>query len=87
MIGKELKDLESLENAPKDIAAAERSRPFAEARSLGRPGAVEPFTLTIHEGRSSAWPGCSAPAAPRWRACCSAPTTPPPANCPSAARP
>ncbi|GIH73892.1 sugar ABC transporter ATP-binding protein [Planobispora longispora] len=50
MIGKELKDLESLENAPKDIAAAERSRPFAEARSLGRPGAVEPFTLTIHEG-------------------------------------
>ncbi|GAA3446009.1 sugar ABC transporter ATP-binding protein [Planomonospora venezuelensis] len=50
MIGKELKDLETLENAPKDIAAAERSRPFAEARALGRPGSVEPFTLTIHEG-------------------------------------
>ncbi|MBG0829795.1 sugar ABC transporter ATP-binding protein [Planomonospora sp. ID67723] len=50
MIGRELADLEELDDKPKELAEVERSRPFVEARGLGRPGSVEPFTLTIHEG-------------------------------------
>ncbi|GII00172.1 sugar ABC transporter ATP-binding protein [Planobispora takensis] len=50
MIGKELEDLTELDEKPKELEAVERSQPFVEARSLGRSGSVEPFTLTIHEG-------------------------------------
>ncbi|MEU7893984.1 sugar ABC transporter ATP-binding protein [Nonomuraea sp. NPDC049152] len=45
MIGQELADLEKLHGQVKVF-----DRPLVEARELGRDGAVEPFTLTIHEG-------------------------------------
>ncbi|MEV4061542.1 sugar ABC transporter ATP-binding protein [Nonomuraea dietziae] len=45
MIGQELKELERLHGEAKRFDA-----PLVEARELGRPGAIEPFTLTIHEG-------------------------------------
>jgi monosaccharide-transporting ATPase len=50
MIGKELEDLARLDEKPKAVDAVEQGAPFLEARELGRSGAVEPFTLTIHEG-------------------------------------
>ena len=63
---------------------AERSPPTLEARrrcsrrdGLGRNGrdrAVRPRPSTT--ARSSAWPACSAPAAPSSPGCCSAPTAP-----------
>ncbi|RCG30505.1 sugar ABC transporter ATP-binding protein [Sphaerisporangium album] len=46
MIGRELADLERLEGRP----LARETGPLVEARDLGRAGAIEPFTLTIHEG-------------------------------------
>nr|WP_189178684.1 sugar ABC transporter ATP-binding protein [Microbispora rosea] len=46
MIGRELADLEKLEARP----PAREGAPLVEAERLGRPGAIEPFTLTIHEG-------------------------------------
>jgi galactofuranose transport system ATP-binding protein len=46
MIGRELADLERLEGRP---PAREGAR-LVEAEGLGRTGAIEPFTLTIHEG-------------------------------------
>ncbi|GAB2927724.1 sugar ABC transporter ATP-binding protein [Nonomuraea fastidiosa] len=45
MIGKELAALERLHGAS-EVA----ERPLVEARDLGRTGAIEPFSLTIHEG-------------------------------------
>ncbi|MFI7440507.1 sugar ABC transporter ATP-binding protein [Nonomuraea indica] len=45
MIGKELADLERLHGEARVF-----DRPLVEARGLGRAGAVEPFSLTIHEG-------------------------------------
>ncbi|MBB2912067.1 simple sugar transport system ATP-binding protein [Streptosporangium becharense] len=47
MIGKELADLERLDGKPKE--PNEAAVPVVEARGLGRAGAVEPFTLAIHE--------------------------------------
>ncbi|MER5420216.1 sugar ABC transporter ATP-binding protein [Streptosporangium roseum] len=46
MIGRELADLEKLEGKP----LARETKALMEAEDLGRAGAVEPFTLTIHEG-------------------------------------
>ncbi|MEV4183451.1 sugar ABC transporter ATP-binding protein [Streptosporangium canum] len=46
MIGRELADLEKLEGKP----LARKTEALVEAEDLGRAGAVEPFTLTIHEG-------------------------------------
>ncbi|WP_433239288.1 sugar ABC transporter ATP-binding protein [Streptosporangium sp. CA-135522] len=46
MIGRELADLEKLEGKP----LARETKSLVEAEELGRAGAVEPFTLTIHEG-------------------------------------
>ncbi|MFI6799228.1 sugar ABC transporter ATP-binding protein [Streptosporangium canum] len=46
MIGRELADLERLEGKP----LARETEALVEAEDLGRAGAVEPFTLTIHEG-------------------------------------
>ncbi|WP_067177657.1 sugar ABC transporter ATP-binding protein [Microtetraspora niveoalba] len=46
MIGRELADLEELGARP----PARGGAPLVEARELGRPGAIEPFTLTIREG-------------------------------------
>jgi simple sugar transport system ATP-binding protein len=46
MIGRELADLEKLEGKP----LARETQPLLEARELGRAGAINPFTLTIHEG-------------------------------------
>ncbi|WP_431894979.1 sugar ABC transporter ATP-binding protein [Nonomuraea sp. bgisy101] len=45
MIGQELAELEKLHGEVKVF-----DRPLVEARGLGRGAAVEPFTLTIHEG-------------------------------------
>ncbi|MGP3912279.1 sugar ABC transporter ATP-binding protein [Nonomuraea sp. 10N515B] len=45
MIGQELAALERLHGEAKVF-----DRPLIEARELGRTGAIEPFTLTIHEG-------------------------------------
>ncbi|MFG1698922.1 sugar ABC transporter ATP-binding protein [Nonomuraea sp. NPDC049309] len=45
MIGKELEALERLHGA-----SEVPDRPLVEARDLGRAGAIEPFSLTIHEG-------------------------------------
>ncbi|MEV4292872.1 sugar ABC transporter ATP-binding protein [Nonomuraea bangladeshensis] len=45
MIGQELAALERLHGEAKTF-----DRPLVEARGLGRPGAIEPFSLTIHEG-------------------------------------
>ncbi|MCA2190541.1 sugar ABC transporter ATP-binding protein [Nonomuraea cavernae] len=45
MIGQELADLEKLHGEAKVF-----DRPLVEARGLGRTGAIEPFTLTVHEG-------------------------------------
>ncbi|BCJ68169.1 sugar ABC transporter ATP-binding protein [Polymorphospora rubra] len=51
MIGKELDVLERLEEQPRrDVAALESGTPFVEVADLGRKGAVEPFSLTIHAG-------------------------------------
>ncbi|GGM38762.1 sugar ABC transporter ATP-binding protein [Dactylosporangium sucinum] len=48
MIGKELAALERLEDQPKrNLSTAE---PIVVADGLGRTGAVEPFSLTIHKG-------------------------------------
>ncbi|GAA2777605.1 hypothetical protein GCM10020219_055950 [Nonomuraea dietziae] len=57
MIGQELKELERLHGEAKRFDA-----PLVEARELGRPGAIEPFTLTIHEGEVVGLAGCSAQA-------------------------
>ncbi|MET8333300.1 sugar ABC transporter ATP-binding protein [Streptosporangium canum] len=46
MIGRELADLEKLAGKP----LARETEALVEAEDLGRAGAVEPFTLTIHEG-------------------------------------
>ncbi|GAA3816811.1 sugar ABC transporter ATP-binding protein [Sphaerisporangium flaviroseum] len=46
MIGRELADLEKLDDKP----PARVSTPLVEAVELGRTGAIEPFTLTIHRG-------------------------------------
>ncbi|ETK32051.1 sugar ABC transporter ATP-binding protein [Microbispora sp. ATCC PTA-5024] len=46
MIGRELADLERLEGKP----LARQAPALVEADGLGRSGAIEPFTLTIHEG-------------------------------------
>ncbi|MBG0818799.1 sugar ABC transporter ATP-binding protein [Planomonospora sp. ID82291] len=46
MIGRELADLEKLEDRP----PARTSEPLVEAEALGRGGAIEPFTLTVHKG-------------------------------------
>ncbi|MBP2706684.1 sugar ABC transporter ATP-binding protein [Microbispora sp. RL4-1S] len=46
MIGRELAELEQLEGRP----PAREGAPLVEAVDLGRTGAIEPFTLTIHEG-------------------------------------
>ncbi|MCK2217860.1 sugar ABC transporter ATP-binding protein [Actinomadura sp. ATCC 31491] len=45
MIGQELAALERLQGEHKVF-----DRPLVEARGLGRAGAIEPFSLTIHEG-------------------------------------
>nr|WP_090773515.1 sugar ABC transporter ATP-binding protein [Nonomuraea maritima] len=45
MIGQELAALERLHGAHRTF-----DRPLVEARGVGRTGAVEPFTLTVHEG-------------------------------------
>ncbi|WP_336213757.1 sugar ABC transporter ATP-binding protein [Nonomuraea sp. LPB2021202275-12-8] len=45
MIGKELEALDKLHGEAKVF-----DRPLVEARGVGRTGAIEPFTLTIHEG-------------------------------------
>ncbi|RVX43512.1 simple sugar transport system ATP-binding protein [Nonomuraea polychroma] len=45
MIGQELAALERLHGEAKVF-----DRPLVEARELGRTGAIEPFTMTIHEG-------------------------------------
>ncbi|MEV6152306.1 sugar ABC transporter ATP-binding protein [Nonomuraea sp. NPDC052129] len=45
MIGQELAALEKLHGEAKVF-----DRPLLEARGLGRAGAIEPFTLTVHEG-------------------------------------
>ncbi|QFY11739.1 ATP-binding cassette domain-containing protein [Nonomuraea phyllanthi] len=45
MIGQELEELERMHGE-----AGVFDRPLVEARELGRAGAIEPFTLTIHEG-------------------------------------
>ncbi|MEV5559995.1 sugar ABC transporter ATP-binding protein [Nonomuraea wenchangensis] len=45
MIGQELAALERLHGEAKTF-----DRPLVEARGLGRSGAIEPFSLTIHEG-------------------------------------
>ncbi|WP_433499418.1 sugar ABC transporter ATP-binding protein [Sphaerimonospora sp. CA-214678] len=53
MIGRELADLERIGAKPAaetSAPSAEKSVPLLEARDLGRTGAIEPFTLTIHEG-------------------------------------
>ncbi|MGJ6967088.1 sugar ABC transporter ATP-binding protein [Streptosporangium sp. G11] len=46
MIGRELADLEKLDEKP----PARVAEPLVEARDLGRTGAVNPFTLTIRQG-------------------------------------
>jgi simple sugar transport system ATP-binding protein len=46
MIGRELADLEKLEDRP----PARVSEPLVETEELGRSGAIEPFTLTVHKG-------------------------------------
>ncbi|MFI5955975.1 sugar ABC transporter ATP-binding protein [Cryptosporangium sp. NPDC051539] len=51
MIGKELAVLEELEEQDKPSAAAlERGEPVITAEGVGRTGAIEPFSLTIHRG-------------------------------------
>ncbi|NBE99646.1 sugar ABC transporter ATP-binding protein [Nonomuraea sp. KC401] len=45
MIGQELDALERLHGAARVF-----DRPLVEARELGRAGAIEPFSLTVHEG-------------------------------------
>jgi simple sugar transport system ATP-binding protein len=51
MIGRELADLERLEERPKrSVEALERGRPVVEADRLARRGAIEPFDLAIHAG-------------------------------------
>ncbi|HEX4813062.1 MAG TPA: sugar ABC transporter ATP-binding protein [Nonomuraea sp.] len=45
MIGQELAVLERMHGAAKVF-----DRPLVEARDLGRTGAIEPFSLTVHEG-------------------------------------
>ncbi|RJL32730.1 sugar ABC transporter ATP-binding protein [Bailinhaonella thermotolerans] len=46
MIGREIVELERLEGKP----PAPSGGPLIEAEGLGRPGAIEPFSLTIREG-------------------------------------
>ncbi|GAA3413389.1 sugar ABC transporter ATP-binding protein [Streptosporangium vulgare] len=46
MIGRELADLEKLDEKP----PARVAEPLVEARDLGRAGAIAPFTLTIRQG-------------------------------------
>ena len=79
MIGKELAVLERprassrqrrRRRAPTSTAVPRGDR----ARPHRRDRAVQPRPST--RARSSAWPGCSAPAAPSWPGCCSAPTAP-----------
>jgi simple sugar transport system ATP-binding protein len=45
MIGQELAELERLHGEARAF-----DRPLVEARGLGRAGAIEPFSMTIHEG-------------------------------------
>ncbi|MEO3813950.1 sugar ABC transporter ATP-binding protein [Sphaerisporangium sp. B11E5] len=46
MIGRELAELERLEDRP----LGRTSEPLVEAEGLGRTGSVEPFSMTIHKG-------------------------------------
>ncbi|MET8283226.1 sugar ABC transporter ATP-binding protein [Micromonospora sp. NPDC005174] len=51
MIGKELDVLEGIEeHSRRDLAALEEGTPLVAVSNLGRAGAVEPFSLTIHPG-------------------------------------
>jgi len=51
MIGKELSELESLEEQPRpSVAALERGAPLVAASGVGRSGSIAPFDLTIHKG-------------------------------------
>ncbi|RKN47779.1 sugar ABC transporter ATP-binding protein [Micromonospora endolithica] len=51
MIGKELEVLEDIEEQPRrEIATLEEGTPLVGVSKLGRSGAVEPFSLTIHAG-------------------------------------
>ncbi|GIF76476.1 sugar ABC transporter ATP-binding protein [Asanoa siamensis] len=51
MIGKELAALEDIEEAPRrEVAALERGTPIVSAETLGRTGAIAPFSLAIHKG-------------------------------------
>ena len=76
MIGRELEPLET--HRPRDAAtdgATRPARPVLKALGLGRKGSLRgrrPRAST--RARSSAWPGCSAPAAPSSPGCSSAPT-------------
>ena len=86
MIGRELGVLEEVERlagrrggAPRPDAAC--SRPRASAGVARSPRS----TCRSTRARSSAWPGCSAPAAPSSPGCSSAPTAPTPASCASTA--
>ena len=61
----------------REAARRTRERPGPPGRrGWAARGAIAPFDLAIRPARSSAWPGCSAPAAPSWPGCCSAPTGP-----------
>ena len=77
MLGRELQTLEALERqtAARDRGEREPTTPVLEAqrrRAQGRDRAVRPRAAARE--RSSASPACSGPAAPSWRASCSAPT-------------
>ncbi|MFB9253430.1 sugar ABC transporter ATP-binding protein [Sphaerisporangium melleum] len=50
MIGRELAALESLEDRRAAAEQADAAAPLVEADGLGRPGAIEPFSLTVREG-------------------------------------
>ena len=90
MIGHELDVLER----PRREAADRRRRPcrtppvLAGDRARAARARIEPVDLDgATRARSSAWPGCSAPAAPSSPGCSSAPTAPTPARSPSTASP
>ena len=77
MIGRVLEVLEAPRRWSSTPSVPPVPAPLLQVVGLGRKGGLDGHsTSSSTRARWWAWPGCSAPVAPSWRACSSAPTGP-----------